>query len=300
MSMTDLLGPAVVDSDDYPPPAQPSCAASSLPPDPPDDEPDRGHHRWQVLAVFLALAAGIGIGSFVLPKWLEPASDAATTTASSSEIAAVAEFFVALHLSGTATAEDLATLHPGSDPGREATGYWVTRAAAISVAPVGEDTWVATVAAELLEMVDETYRQAGVQYFQVGIDTTGPRPVVRSAPLRVPRPNAVKLPVAASIPGGTVTPEQEAAAVHFLEAYLTGNSQAGRYVAATTRFSLFDTPPYSELEVVALTTDSRGGLRAEIEATSLHGATVRLEYVLGMTLENGVWVVGDLQTGDGE
>lgn len=300
MSMTDLLGPAVVDGDDYPPPAQPSCAASSLPPDPLDDEPDRGHNRWLVLAVFLALAAGIGIGSFVSPKRLASAGSAATATAPSSDIAAVAEFFLALHLSETAGAEDLATLHPGSDAGRGATGYWVTRTAAVSVAPVGEDTWVATVAAELLEMVDEAYRQAGVQYFEVGIDTTGSRPVVLSAPLRVPRPDAVSLPAAASLPGGAVTPEQKATAVHFLESYLTGNGQASRYIAANTRLSLFDTPPYSELDVVALTADSRGGLRAEIEATSPHGATVRLEYLLGMTLENGVWAVADLQTGGGE
>jgi hypothetical protein len=198
---------------------------------------------------------------------------------------------VSLHLSGTAPAAALAVLSPGHDQSAGPTGIWVNHAAAVSVEPLTDSQWVAIVATDVLETDGEIYQSSGIHYYEVVVDTSGPTPSAMSAPARIPPPSAAG--VVAGL-GATPPADQQVAAAAFLEALLTGSSQAAGYLSASAGIDIFDVPPYATVHIATLVADHQGAIRARVEATSKSGAITRLDYVLRMTVEDDRWVVVDV------
>lgn len=290
MSAAVTLGVPVADAEDYPRPTPPSCRTPPSIPDLPIPEKARSIRLWWVAAGILTLAIGIALGRFLLPDSAAPNTSAGTPMPPA-EVAATAELFVALHLSGTTPPADLAVFYSGDSPREGVTGYWANRTATISVEPIGEDVWLATVAADMLEPAGDAYESAGIHYYQLAVDSSGANPLTLSAPARIPRPDPASIPERGEGFEGAVPPDQQSAASAFLEAYLTGEGEAARFLSPATHLRLFETPPYTAASVVAIGSDPVGRLRAGLDVTSASGATARLDYMLTMTFERGIWEV---------
>jgi hypothetical protein len=206
-------------------------------------------------------------------------------------VAGLAELFVATHLSGVATEEDLMTLHPTGTPADGASGLWVNSAVAVDGTAIGDDVWRMTVAADVLEMIEGAYEPAGIQYYTVTVAETAAQPVALTAPSRIPPPGNMVQPVTAARFAGAVPPDQGNAVTEFLNAYLTGQGEVARYMAPTARIALFSAPPYASIAMESQGSDSLGRVRARLTATTAGGATQTLEYTLEMTHSGGVWEV---------
>ena len=204
-----------------------------------------------------------------------------------------AELFTSLHLTGLTSPTDMAQLYSGESPAT-ATGMWVNRSAAVAIRPLDDGLWVATVAVDALELVDGAYEAAGLQYFEVTIDSSGNRPVAISAPARIPAPAASPASGASPAFAGTVPPDQLAAVTAFFETYLTGRGELARYVSTTAQIPVFATAPYESISMAATAADSLGRIRVDIDAVTASGGKQHLQYVAELTFERGVWEVADL------
>jgi hypothetical protein len=204
-----------------------------------------------------------------------------------------AELFASLHLSGLASASDMAPLYLG-EVSAAATNTWINRSAAVGMDPLGDGLWTVTVAAEVLEMVEGAYETAGIQYFEVTVDAGGDHPVAVSAPARVPAPGVVQTSSAIPSFAVTVAPDQLTAAAAFFEAYLTGRGELARYVSATAQIPMFAEPPYESISMVGVAADSLGRVRVDLDAATARGGQHRIQYVAEMTFERGVWEVAGL------
>ena len=287
MSVAGTLGTPVKDRDDPPPfPLRACRKAEPIPEAPAPDAPRRPPWIWMAVAataVVVVVIAGLLVGWAMGGR---PVSQ--PVSIAPSEVTSLAEFFVAAHVSGTTPSDDLTAIASRPHRGDGATGYWVNRAAAVAAEPSGDGTWTVTVAADVLEAAGDVYESAGIHYYQVGVDTLGSTPVVTSGPARVPRPEPTVMVDHLTRPAA---PDQQAAIVSFLERYLTGRDESGRYPPGSVS-PMFAEPPYVSIEVAEVVSDPAGGvLRARVTATAASGAVTRLEYLLSATTQTGLWEV---------
>ena len=293
MTIAATLGAPVSDpTDPIRPPSEP-CSLPTREERPEIAPPARRHLLWSALAGTVALCVGTALGVYAIPRKAEPTAAATSTAVAEvpAGVAGFAELFVATHLSGIASEDDLAALYPGGGGPLEAGGLWANRAATIAGRVIDEGVWRVTVAVDLLELMDGAYQPAGIQYYTVMVAQTVEQPVALSAPSRTPAPHNLQRPPGAARYAASVPPDQARAVADFLNAYLTGNGEVARYVAPPARIALFPTPPYVSVEITNLGADSLGWIRAQVTTTSANGASQALEYTLEMTQESGVWEV---------
>ncbi len=293
MTMADMLGAPICDPPDPIAPTSDPCPLPARDTRPEVANPTRRHLVRLSLVVATALCVGVAVGTYAIPHRTElaPRPTAAAANEVPAGVAGFAELFVATHLSAIVAAEHRAALYPNGGAPPDPSGLWVNRAATTAAVAVDENVWRVTVAAEVLEKVDDTYEPAGIQYYTVIVAQTDAQPMALSAPSRTPIPEEPTRTKTAPRYTGAVPPDQETAVVDFLTAYLTGNGEVARYVAPTARIALFSAPPYVSAEIVSIGADSLGRIRAQLTAVSASGATPRLEYTLEMTYESGVWEV---------
>ena len=255
--------------------------------------PDRRQPAWRIGTAAAVMVLLVVAGAWFL-TWNGTSRAAGRQPAGTAPAAvtSLAEFFVAAHLSGTTPAADLATLAPRMRYTDDPTGYWVNRAAAVSAVPSADGVWVVTVAADVLELAGEAYKPAGIHYYQVTVDTSGPTPVVTTGPARIPRPQ----PSASTARSETTaSADQQAAVSTFLDDYLTASGNADRPPPGMVP-TAFGDPPYVSIETVEVFSDQTGRLRARVIATAASGAIAYLEYSLAATLEHGLWEINPIQT----
>ncbi|MDJ0496926.1 MAG: conjugal transfer protein [Acidimicrobiia bacterium] len=256
----------------------------------------RRHLLWSALVGAVALCVGTAIGTYAIPHQgaLIPSARFSTAVAVPADVAGFAELFVATHLSGIASEDDLAVLYPAGRAPVSASGLWANRAATIGGSLVAENVWRLEVAADVLEMVDGVYQPAGIQYYSVMVGLTATQPVALSAPSRTPAPTQPHPLPGASRYAASVPPGQAEEVAGFLRAYLTGNGEVATYLAPAATIALFSAPPYLSVEITSLDADPMGRIRAQLTTTSAHGASQTLEYTLEMTNESGAWEVATL------
>jgi hypothetical protein len=277
MSLADILGPPVDDSTAPAPTPFHGCPGPQYP------EPDRAsepHHRarlWSVMGIVLALAVGAGAG-WLGSGFVSTGLPTVATALMPPEIAGYAELYTARQLSATA------------EGGRPT--VWIDQTAAIAGEQVDEHTWSVTVAVDSLELVGSAYQRAELQHFNVMVTSSGGRPIAIGLPSRVPIVS----------PGdqlGALFPEpvpddQAVAAISFIAEYLTGGTELGRYLTTPSRVVRFATAPYREVVARPLGANSLGKIEVAVTATKDNGISHQLEYVLTMTIVDGVWVVAEI------
>ena len=291
MNITDILGAPVNDTVDIAAANPPACEAATTLPSPSTLPPRR--NRWLVATLVAGtLLLGIGAGWYLASRTTsESSAQTATATEAPVGLADFAEMFTALYLTGATSLADFTTIFTGTI--RNATGTWVNQSAALQVEPHGEGFWVVTVAVDSLELVDSTYKSAGLQYFELTVFDGGQYPVAVSAPARIPGPTAVS-GVAAPAFAGAVPADQANAITHFISGYLTGQQDIARYTTPTAHIQQFAEPPYESVAVDSMRSNSLGHVQTLVTATTRNGAIHALEYTVEMSFKNGVWEVVNL------
>jgi hypothetical protein len=295
MNIAEMPGVPVADSAPVNGFTKPKCSI----PVTPEHEAEQGRRRrswvWTAFALATAIALGFGVGTLVTAQRTAAASPTPRTSleGAPANVGSFAELFTALHLTGLAPAADMSPLYVG-EPTQAATGIWISRSAAVALAPLGEDLWAVTVAVDALEMVAGAYESVGIQYFDVAVDNSGDHPIAVSAPARVPAPGLARPSNWVPEFAGPVPPDQLAAVAAFFGAHLAGHGELARYVSATALIPTFPTPPYESVSIGEATSDSLGRVRIELDAATALGGLHRLEYVTEMTFERGVWEVSGL------
>lgn len=286
MSLVDMLGAPVDDPAGPEPAFQHACRGPDYEIPEPGPEPKR-RGRWMItLVVLSALMVGAAAGWFVSglasSGGATPGSDHTPMPAG---IAGYAEFYVTQRL----TAPEEVAARPGT--------VWVNQAAAISGEQIDDHSWLVTVAVDSLELVGGRYVAAELQHFTVLITSLGGQPTALGLPARVPiTPPPDQTPALFAEP---VPDDQAATAITFVEEYLTGGGDLNRYLALPSRLHTFASAPYAEAVVTPIGANSLGMIRVAAIATKDNGITHQLEYVLTMSLADGVWVVADVVPGAG-
>lgn len=298
MNITEMLGEPVNDIAEFGQPNVPTCSTPVLPEQSAAPVPRR-HGLWVALAAVGALAIGFGAGAYLTRASVtNPPPAASSTTISDGvppNIGDLAELFTALHLTGLASPSDLARIYPGgTSDGSANGGLWISRSNAVATRSLGGGFWAVTVAVDALEMVDEVYETAGLQYFEVTIAENAGQPVAMSAPSRVPGPGVAGEPAGSPAFDGAVPADQAAVVASFLEAYLTGRGEVARFVGPTARIPLFTEAPYTSIAVGSMGSDSVGRVNVQIEALTSRGGHHNIEYTLELTIEGGVWELSRL------
>ncbi|MEU5137035.1 conjugal transfer protein [Streptomyces californicus] len=302
----------------------------------PADEPDEtgwktstahmaGLSRLVRAGVWALVASGPVLGTLAFLSSSAPAQGAAkpvARTASASPVgpAGFAELFVAAYLqAGQGTERDLAPYYSGAvalavKPGTRT----VTQSTVIASREVQPGYWAVTVAANVTAH-DGKSEHRSVQYFRVGIQTTGTAGTEQgdatvgyaatSLPAQVASPTALK-------PGGlayetdrgssSADPSVETAR-GFLAAYLTGTTELDRYTSPGTRLQAISPAPYAALKVTGVQDDSLGAGQqkvptdgtvlhqlVQVEATDRVGSPVSLSYALTLRSRAGRWEVASV------
>lgn len=293
-----MLGTPVRDVAEPDDPIRTPCSLPELPGIATKERAPRNRWIWGFVATISALGVGIGAGSYLAhtptpdPAPVAPTAPQAPVPAS--EVGSFAELVTSIHLSGLADPADLAPLYTGRSAPAGTTGLWANQTAAVTSTSLGEGFWQVTVAVDTLELVEGAYEWAGVQYYEVTVAELDGQPVAVSGPSRIPGPAAAPTPSGMPNYNAAVPADQTAAAISFLNAYLTGNGEIARFVSATARIAPFAEPPYASIEIRDLGTDSLGHVNVLIEATTDRGGHQALEYTLEMSFESGVWEVSNL------
>lgn len=297
MNITEMLGNPVRDFAELDQPTRSECAV----PMPPDDtiQPASRRHGWlwMVLVGVVALLIGLSVGVYVSSPQdaaQPPSQGAVVDPTTPPNVGGFAAMVTALQLSGLTNPADLDAMYAGTPPTPGTGGLWISRSAAVTIEPLGDDFWVVTVAVDALELVDGAYESAGIQYYESTIANGDNRPVAVTAPARVPTPASTAAPAAVPTFAGPVPADQTVAVTSFLEAYLTGRGEVARFVSPVSQIQLFTEAPYETIEIASLGSDSLGRVRAAVQAASIRGWHHNLEYTLEMTFESGVWEVSDL------
>jgi hypothetical protein len=294
MSVADILGTPIRDTTEPPPSFASPCTAPALPTTAqPRDLPGRSR-LWLAVGVAAALTIGVAGGWFAGRGSGGPLPVAtAVVEPVPAPVAAAAELFTALYLSGTTPPDSLALLYHGEAP--PASEAWVNTTAAIAGVATSADTWEVTVAVDLLESSDGRYAPTPLAYFVVPISTAAGQPVATAAPARIPPPAAPPqvVPLLAD-----VAPDQAAAATAFVEQYLSGGHDVGRYLTSPTAVEVFRAAPYESVSATVAGADSLGRVLVAATAETPSGTTHRLEYLLTLSLDTGVWSVSHLAAAD--
>ena len=292
MNITEMLGTPVNDPAGFDSPAGPACVTTTPPQPAAPSSPPRIRLVWVLLTV-AALLVGTAAGWYLATATAESASAeiALPADVASAHIGNFAEMFTALHLSGRSPTEEPDVMYSRTSPG--ATGTWVNHSAAVRVEPLIQGLWNVTVAVDVLELVDDAYKSAGIQYFDLAVDASGPYPVAVSAPARLPAPISAATPARALFTD-TVPADQADTMTHFLNGYLTGGEDVARYVTPMARIRPFPAPPYESISIASIGSDSQGRVTVPVAATTAAGAVHMLQYTAEMSFEAGVWEVSAL------
>jgi hypothetical protein len=295
MNITEVLGIPVSDPVSWEGPSEPECSVSTTPEYRRKPEPRRLHWIWVALAVVATFAGGFGARTYLATPGVAERLPISNTIPDRdpASVGNFAELFTSLHLTGLASTADMSHLYVGTMP-ESVRGTWVNKSSAVAVELHGDDIWTVTVAADVLQIVEGAYESAGIQYFDVTVDSSGDHPIAISAPARVPGPGVARPSNAVPAFADTVPPDQLAAATAFLDAHLSGRGELARYVSTTAQIPPFDTPPYKSISIVTAAADSRGRVQVDLEATTGRGGLHRLQYVANMTFERGIWEVSSL------
>jgi hypothetical protein len=251
---------------------------------------------WGALAALGLLTAGLGFGRLLAPSPAGAESPVQPLTAAAIPATAAdfAVLFTSLHLTGLTSAGDMASMYAGSTPGPTATGMWINREAVVAVRPTHEDLWEVTVVVDAMELVDGAYEPAGLQYYQVTVDTAGDHPTAVALPARVPGPTAAHRSLTIPSFDRDLPPDQAEAIAGFFGAHLTGQGEVARFTATTAQIPRFDQAPYVAVDIAAAGSDEWGRVHTTIEAVTENGGRHRLEYTVATTFERGVWEVTEL------
>ncbi len=296
MNITDMLGQPIVDHAESVSMPESRCS----PPAALEQEPEPGRatfgKAWVAILITLALGIGFGLGRFVTPSApsTDPLPDLRSVALAPIGVTGTAEMFAALHLTGLARPEDMASLSAVGPRSSAATGTWINHSAAIAAESVGPHVWKVTIAVDALEMEDGAYESVGLQYYDITVDASADLPVAVSMPARVPRPSPA--PQSDVIPAftGDAPPDQLSALTGFFEAHLTGNGDVARYVSATARIPSFDHPPYQSIAIREIGADSVGRVEVTIDAATTRSVRHQLQYIVETSLARGVWEVSQL------
>ncbi len=232
-----------------------------------------------IAAVLVGVAIGWAASSIAQPDPLDVASYPHHMPA---EVAALAEQFVHLYLSG-----DDAGRYSADDAPNPA-GAWITSTAAIGAKSRMDGSWEVTVAVTTVNPVDGNLGLAPLAYFAVPIATSGDRVMAAAPPARVPAPPP---PVLNSESLGPASAEQAEAATAFIGLYLTGDAAAARYLATPTDIAFFDSAPYAAVTTEVRGADQLGRVVVAANATTVHGVTHDLEYSVTLVRRGAVWEV---------
>lgn len=292
MNITEMLGTPVNDPPEFDSPAGPACVTTTPPQPAAPRQPPRIRLVWVAL-VAAALLVGTASGWYLATATAEsaPAEIAQPADVASAHVGDFAEMFTALHLSGRSPTEEPDVMYSRTSP--SATGTWINQSAAVLVEPLTLGFWNVVVAVDVLELVDDAYESAGIQYFGLTVDASGLYPVAVSAPARLPAP------ISAATPGltlftDTVPTDQADTVTHFLSGYLTAQEETARYVTPTARIRPFPAPPYESISIASIGSDSQGRVSVSVAATTPTGAVHMLQYTAEMSFEAGVWEVSAL------
>jgi hypothetical protein len=288
MSLVDILGAPVEDGASPGQSTQHACRVPDYVYPETVSEPKERSRLLTILAVVAAVSFGV-IGGWFGSRLIDSSPAIANTDHAPlpAEIAGYAELAVARHLGSQ-------TIEGGNEPPGS---VWVNQTAAIAGHQVDEQSWLVTVAVDSLELVDSVYQPAGLQHFNLTVTSVGGTPTAIGLPARV---HVVTPPDQAdSLFADAVPDDQAVAAVTFIEEYLTGGESLNRYLAVPSDVARFESAPYEEVIAQPLGANSLGMIRIAVAATKSNGVAHRLEYVLTMTLSDGVWVVADVTPGAG-
>ncbi|MFD8732337.1 conjugal transfer protein [Streptomyces sp. NPDC059611] len=304
----------------------------------PADEPDEtgwktstahmaGLSRLVRAGVWALVASGPVLGTLAFLSSSAPAQGAAkpvARTASASPVgpAGFAELFVATYLqAGQGTERVLAPYYSGAvalavKPGTRT----VTQSTVIASREVQPGYWAVTVAANVTAHDDKgKSERRSVQYFRVGIQTTGQAGTEQgdttvgyaatSLPAQVASPTALKpgdLAYETDRGSSSADPSVETAR-GFLAAYLTGTTELDRYTSPGTRLQAISPAPYAALKVTGVQDDSLGAgqqkvpadgtvlhQHVQVDATDQAGSPVSLSYALTLKSRAGRWEVASV------
>ena len=191
MNITEMLGNPVGDVADVYFPEERTCSVPA--PMPPQQAANRRSHGiWIALGLIIAGTVGLATGFYLSARSVagspSPTQPTARSVAVPTSVDSFAEFATALHLTGMATADELASMYATAPAAIGSTGLWVNHTTTISTTPLGGGLFAATIAADVLELVDGAYESAGIQYFEVTVAADRAQPIVVSGPARVPAP----------------------------------------------------------------------------------------------------------------
>jgi hypothetical protein len=268
----------------------------------------------------LGLAALLGSSGSVQGA-VKPAP--APVQASGTGPAGFAQLYVAAYLeAGEGTEKSLIPYYSGSvaltvQPGTRT----AARSAVIATKQVQPGYWSVTVAADVTVKDNKgTSTDAGVQYYRVGVEATGPADAggtaksgnaptayaATSLPAQVAAPSSLKpdgLAYPSARGASTADPAVDTAS-GFLTAYLTGTGELDRYTSPGVHLQAVDPAPYAGVKVADVQDDSTssapqtvpddGTVRHQLvtlDATDRGGRTASLTYALALKARAGRWEV---------
>lgn len=267
------------------------------------------------------IASGPLIGAIALFGSSAPAQRAAKATpavksSASTGPAGFAQLFVGAYLeAGEGTEQNLAPYYSGSVALTHPAGTRsALRTQAMDAREVSPGYWSVTVAVNVAAKSKKGgYTDAGVQYFRVGVQSTGSDNTSAytavSLPAQVAAPAALKpgdLGYPTSRGSGSSDPASDTAA-SFLKAYVAGQGELDRYTSPGVHLSPVVPTPYTSIKLTSVQDNSednagtkvpgdgvRRRLLVSIDATDADGNTFPLTYALGLTARAGRWEVSSL------
>jgi hypothetical protein len=215
--------------------------------------------------------------------------------------------FAALFVSAWLSGDDLTVFNPTLIG--EPTGLLVDQVAPVRVSSSSPGFFDVVVAAEAIEYLpasEEEYRQLGLRFYAVGVETTPEGQLLAlGAPAVVAAPEApVAAPLAVTEFETPSTPEQQVVAETlrgFFAAYLTGQGEIELFTSPTAAISAIQPPVAGSVAVGRLGWGPVPGLddgdlrlvRVEVDAARATGRE-RFEYWLVAALRDGRWEVAQL------
>ncbi|MEU0111932.1 conjugal transfer protein [Streptomyces sp. NPDC006251] len=289
-----------------------------------------GMARLARVGIWVVIIAGPLLGSAALLSSAAPSQGVAKTAPETRQASAIgpsgfAQLFVAAYLeAGEGTEQNLAPYYAGSVTLTHAPGTrTATRTAAISAREVSPGYWSVTVAASIAAKTSkDSYRDAGVQYYQVAVQALGPRSAggpsatesavgytAVSLPAQVAAPEALRpgdLGYGTSRGSGASDPATQTAAA-FLNAFLAGDGELDRYTSPGVELQPVTPAPYAEVKITGVEDNSgdsaeqsvpadgaKRRLLVTVDATDSDGNTFPLTYALTLQARAGRWEISAL------
>lgn len=296
----------VTDTDEYIMPARSACDPASEPE--PTAAPHHPRHRllaWVLVVVTIVVAGGVAAWWMLRPQDSAAAPEPTITAppAAPAGISGFAELYVATYLTGTGEgSEDALDAFTGEElalDGMVPHTRYVVRAETIDLNTRTEGYWTATVATEVLDLSEDGYVPAGLQFYAVAIVKGESGFAAVGLPSRVSPPKPSEIGGVARVEADP-TADQQIVAAGFLDALLTGTTEIGRFLTPESHLLAIDPPPYTSIEMTDLRTATVADLtylRAVVAVTSASGHRQNLEYTLELAHNSRVWLVHAMYPG---